>query len=119
MENYSDGVFTEKSSFLIDGGDRFGVSAVSWDFQEELLWVGNQGGHVTSYYGASFHKYTSFQVHDSDDVRQLLTFDAGLLIVTPTALRCQQRRGIPIFTHRYNHYINQSFLVCITYMSCI
>lgn len=111
MENYSDGVFTEKSSFLIDGGDRFGVSTVSWDFQEELVWVGNQGGHVTSYYGPTFHKYTSFQAHDSDDIRQLQTFDAGLLIVTPTALRCQQRRGIPIFTHSSESFEDLQCLV--------
>lgn len=98
--DFNVGVFTEKSSLLIDGGDRFGVSAIHWDFQEELLWVGNQGGHVTSYYGPLLHKYTSFQVHASQEVRQMISFDAGLFIVTPNALRCQQRGGLPIFTHR-------------------
>lgn len=93
-------VFTEKSSILIDGGDRFGASAVHWDLQEELIWVGNQGGHVTSYYGPTFHKYTSFQVHANEEIRQILSFDGGLLIVTASSLRCQQKRGFPIFTHR-------------------
>ncbi|XP_057379183.1 PAN2-PAN3 deadenylation complex catalytic subunit PAN2-like isoform X3 [Daphnia carinata] len=102
--DFNVGVFTEKSSILIDGGDRFGVSAIHWDFQEELLWVGNQGGHVTSYYGSSLHKYTSFQVHASQEVRHMVSLDAGLLIITPNTLRCQQRRGVPLFSYSSNNF---------------
>lgn len=38
-----DSEYMQTQCFLSDGGDRFGVCALAFDQNEELLWMGNQG----------------------------------------------------------------------------
>ncbi|CAK1556424.1 unnamed protein product [Leptosia nina] len=96
----------EVRSTVLDDSGEFAVSAVTFDKYEELIWVGNSGGHVTSYYGPQMRKYTAFQVHMTDEIRDIITLDLGLFILSKSQLRHQIRRGIPRHTHTSENMID-------------
>lgn len=54
---------------------------------------------MTSYSTAELQKYTSFQVHVSNEVRAIVPHDAGILSLTSNSLRMSARRGLPMFNH--------------------
>ncbi|XP_064614568.1 LOW QUALITY PROTEIN: PAN2-PAN3 deadenylation complex catalytic subunit PAN2-like [Liolophura sinensis] len=94
-----EGEYHELHSIMVDGGDHFGVSALAFDTQE-LLWMGNQGGHVTSYYGLHLEKHASFQAHPhGDDIRQLICHEMGILSLSKNQLRLTERRGVRVFEY--------------------
>ncbi|XP_069509890.1 PAN2-PAN3 deadenylation complex catalytic subunit PAN2 isoform X5 [Ambystoma mexicanum] len=75
------------------------VSVSHFDMREELLWVGNQGGHATSFFGPSLERFSSFQVNAGDDIRQIQSLDNGVLFLTKNNLKYMTRGGLAIFDY--------------------
>ncbi|XP_071747844.1 PAN2-PAN3 deadenylation complex catalytic subunit PAN2 [Lepeophtheirus salmonis] len=88
-----------------------GISTLAFDQHEELLWMGSRSGHVTSYYGTQFQKYTSFQVHPRDHIRNITTTEQSVLILTNTTLRGQHRRGVPQFNYSSKNMVDMHSLI--------
>ncbi|XP_067137196.1 PAN2-PAN3 deadenylation complex catalytic subunit PAN2 isoform X2 [Centruroides vittatus] len=103
--------YSHLHSILADGGNQFGVSSLTFDLQEDLLWMGNQGGHITSYYGSALQKYTSFQVHATNEIREMITVDTGILSLTCNYMRLSSRRGLAIFGHSSEHMQDMQCMV--------
>ncbi|KAM4754957.1 PAN2-PAN3 deadenylation complex catalytic subunit PAN2 isoform 1-T2 [Cyanocitta cristata] len=75
------------------------VSVSHFDLHEEMLWVGNHGGHATSFFGPTLERYSSFQVNSSDDIRQIQSLENGVLFLTKTNLKYMSRGGLIIFDY--------------------
>eukprot|EP00095_Tigriopus_kingsejongensis_P002899 maker-scaffold336_size202805-snap-gene-0.16 protein:Tk02899 transcript:maker-scaffold336_size202805-snap-gene-0.16-mRNA-1 annotation:"pab-dependent poly -specific ribonuclease subunit pan2" len=119
-EDYEDQSYMPSSEFNLlnsvvgDGITKekdVGVNAITFDTHEELLWMGTKSGHVTSYYGPQLQKYTSFQVHPTEEVRNMVTLDQSIAVLTQSSLRGQMRRGIPLFTHSSQNMIDMHSLL--------
>ncbi|XP_029814741.1 PAN2-PAN3 deadenylation complex catalytic subunit PAN2, partial [Manacus vitellinus] len=75
------------------------VSVSHFDLHEEMLWIGNHGGHATSFFGPTLERYSSFQVNSSDDIRQIQSLENGVLFLTKTNLKYMSRGGLIIFDY--------------------
>ncbi|XP_011498289.1 PREDICTED: PAB-dependent poly(A)-specific ribonuclease subunit PAN2 [Ceratosolen solmsi marchali] len=112
--------FRETRNELTDSsGNGFGVSTINFDAFEEIIWTGNLGGHITSYYGPILQKYTSFQVHPKQQVRQIRSIDNGIIALTENTLRFQNRRGLPIYTYSSDNMIDMQCLLCYSSTSIL
>ncbi|KAF2744609.1 PAB-dependent poly(A)-specific ribonuclease-like protein subunit pan2 [Sporormia fimetaria CBS 119925] len=72
------------------------VAAFAFDTSQELLWTGNEYGRVTSFYGPSLERYTSYRGHGQDEgpVKQFLFSDKGILSVSKQSVHYAHRRGL-------------------------
>uniref|UniRef100_A0A8C1S6V3 PAN2-PAN3 deadenylation complex catalytic subunit PAN2 n=1 Tax=Cyprinus carpio TaxID=7962 RepID=A0A8C1S6V3_CYPCA len=92
-----EGMYSELHSVAAEVG--IPVTATHFDLQEELLWMGNHRGHASSFFGPTMGRYSSFQVHMTDDIRHIQSMDTGVLFLTKTNLKCLTRGGLIMFDY--------------------
>uniref|UniRef100_A0A671U3Y3 Poly(A) specific ribonuclease subunit PAN2 n=1 Tax=Sparus aurata TaxID=8175 RepID=A0A671U3Y3_SPAAU len=90
-----EGMFSELHSAVSEVG--IPVTATHFDLQEEMLWMGNHRGHVTSFFGPTMGRHSSFQAHATDDVRHIQSLETGVLFLSKCNLKCHTRGGLVMF----------------------
>lgn len=71
------------------------ASAVAFDDAQELLWVGNDQGRVTSFYGPELQRYVSVKAHLGEGpVKQLLVHEKGIVSISASSVHFVTRRGL-------------------------
>ncbi|WEW58180.1 poly(A)-specific ribonuclease [Emydomyces testavorans] len=72
------------------------ASTIAFDDSQELLWVGNEFGRVSSFYGPELQRYTSVKAHTSAEgpVRQFLFHDRGVISLSSKSVHLASRRGL-------------------------
>ncbi|VDN60862.1 unnamed protein product [Dracunculus medinensis] len=81
------------------------VTFLAFDPFEELLWSGNNGGRVVSFYGGDLVKYTAF-LSAKADIRHITVTETLVLSLTEQKLRANRRQGIPIFSYSSENLVN-------------
>uniref|UniRef100_A0A671SBI5 PAN2-PAN3 deadenylation complex catalytic subunit PAN2 n=1 Tax=Sinocyclocheilus anshuiensis TaxID=1608454 RepID=A0A671SBI5_9TELE len=104
-----EGMYSELHSVAAEVG--IPVTATHFDLQEELLWMGNHRGHASSFFGPTMGRYSSFQVHMTDDIRHIQSMDTGVLFLTKNNLKCLTRGGLIMFDYPLMSYRTQAYAV--------
>ncbi|XP_028439462.1 PAN2-PAN3 deadenylation complex catalytic subunit PAN2 isoform X1 [Perca flavescens] len=92
-----EGMFSELHSAVSEVG--IPVTATHFDLQEEMLWMGNHRGHVTSFFGPTMGRHSSFQAHAADDIRHIQSLETGVLFLSKCNLKCHTRGGLVMFDY--------------------
>lgn len=70
------------------------IATIAFDTHQELLWIGDEFGHVSSYYGSQLEKYTSLQAHlvSEGHVEQFLFNERGVISLASRSVHFMNRR---------------------------
>ncbi|KAK0617114.1 PAB-dependent poly(A)-specific ribonuclease subunit PAN2 [Immersiella caudata] len=78
------------------------VTALAFDTVQELLWLGNNTGRVSSYIGPKLDFYTAFMICNRGDgpVHQILIHEKGIICLGPKSVHMSMRRGLAMWNVR-------------------
>jgi len=75
------------------------VSALQFDTNEELLWIGSETGYLHTLTCPSMERYSSVAAHNSR-VQDMVATPAGVLSVSSSMLRLHTVGGLPVLTYQ-------------------
>ncbi|KKK14706.1 hypothetical protein P175DRAFT_0449923 [Aspergillus ochraceoroseus IBT 24754] len=72
------------------------ATTIAFDDVMELLWIGNEYGRITSFYGPELQRYTSVRAHPASEgpVRQILFHERGVISLSLNSVHMITRRGL-------------------------
>lgn len=79
------------------------ITTSSFDSHQELFWTGTEDGRVSSFYGPSLSKYTSFKVPTTStpEIKMLAPHrDNNIFVLTADSFLCYSRFGYNVFKHK-------------------
>lgn len=84
----------------IPGSSPTAVATFGFDTREELLWIGNEFGRLSSYYGRDLQAYSSLRA-GRGPIRQMLFHDRGVIVLGKNCVHMAMRRGTPTWHITY------------------
>lgn len=56
-------------------------------------------GHVSSFFGPTMGRFSSFQANATDDIRHIQSLETGVLFLSKSNLKCHTRGGLVVFDY--------------------
>ena len=99
----------------VEGFGTANIATIAFDPFEELLWVGDCHGRVTSFAGAQLERYVSIRAHEEDEgpILQFLFSERSLVSLAARSVHSMIRRGLTQWSCEHSSMTRLSCMVSI------